>query len=259
MKKFLCFILCGVLLLGLCSCEQSIAPLTWTEETQEKIKRDYAKYRNNDSMVDDVEIGAYFGTYQNDAVALFITSNEYYYDSIFEENVADVHFKFYNSQPIYVYNKGSFTPLREAYESGIVSKEDVKEIHNLHELGMDKELYDSVKCDYLEYYGDRVAEEDFEITYYFGTYQNDATAFIPVEDSLQCIVEQEIGGVHFTFPDSRTIYICHDKTIFRLKEAYEKGIVSKEDVKEIHDRFEERNEGGDHAGFERRNENEDIL
>ncbi len=248
MKKFLCFILCGILLLGLCSCEQFVSPLEWTEKTQNQIKQDYAKYHNtisgsNDNNSDDVIIKHYLGIYQKNAVALCLFSTKIgYLIQVVEEDIAGFHFTFMDTDFVEIYQEGSFMPLKEAYEKGIVSEDDVGEIHYLFNLGMDKELYDSVKRDYLEYHGDSVTEEDFIITYYFGTYQNDATAFIPVEYSFQCIVEQEIGGVHFTFPDSRTIYICHNKTISRLKEAYENGVVSKEDVMEIHDRFERRKE-----------------
>lgn len=139
MKRVFCFIFCTVLLLSLCSCQQSTAPLTWSEETQAKIKRDYAKFQNDntpngeDITADDVSINFYFGIYHGDAVALLISGMTAFPTVIVEEDIAGIHFSFGSTQPLYIYNEGTFTPLKEAYEKGIVSKEDVQEIHTRHE------------------------------------------------------------------------------------------------------------------------------
>ena len=100
---------------------------------QQKIKQDYARIRSNplETMTsDDVTIQRYLGTYQDGAVALFLTAKEAYTQLIVEEDVAGIHFTFPNSQPLYIYSDSQFFPLKEAFESNRISKSDVEKIHD---------------------------------------------------------------------------------------------------------------------------------
>lgn len=262
MKKLFCLFLCAVMLLSLCFCAQiSAAPLKWSKETQNMIKRDYARLSNEDSVekvsADDVIIEDYYGIYQDNAVALFITSaNECYFFPIIEEDIANCHFTFGSTQPLYIYHKGQFTPIGEAYANGIISKEDVSEIHKMYSLGMDKELYDKIRQDYANanneftrssvpkgYEFHEFLAEDIEIRYNFGTYHDDLTALLLYTPSM--IVADgfastlNIAGVTFKWiRAAEPPYIYSNGSFTPLDEAYEKGMVSKEDVEEIHRQYE---------------------
>lgn len=249
MKKFLCFILCGVLLLSICSCEQHTDSLAWL---QYQIKRDFARYINDGSGVcekinsDDVTIEQIFDVYQDNAVALFITSNNLmYFDSMVEEDIAGIHFVFPNSQELYIYHDRKFTPLKEAYKSGIILKEDVKDIYTRYMNNPESEYNNEIKREYARYLnqkeiGNDYKTEDIAFDFYFGIYHGvTALRFSTDINYLLPAAEEDIDGIHFVFPNSQPIYIysAEDKTFTPLKEAFEKGIVTSETVKDISSKF----------------------
>ena len=127
--KWLVPLCCSLLL---CSCG-IFSPDSLDTDTQQKIKQDYARLRTSDSetiTADDVTIERYLGTYQDGAVALFITAKEVYFEAIVEEDIAGIHFTFPNSQPLFIYYNSEFTPLKQAFESDLVTKSDVEKIYD---------------------------------------------------------------------------------------------------------------------------------
>ena len=83
----------------------------------------------NTISVGDVYVQEYLGTYKNGAVALFISANESFLQAMVNEEIAGILFTFPTSQPLYIYYDSDFIPLKEAFDSNIVSKNDVKRIH----------------------------------------------------------------------------------------------------------------------------------
>lgn len=100
--------------------------------TEAKIKEDYAAHLTKSKIpttADQVRIDHYYGTYQGDAVALFVSATTIAYAAVMvEETIAGYDFRFGSSKKLYIYHESEFTPLKEAYETGLVSKEDVKDI-----------------------------------------------------------------------------------------------------------------------------------
>ena len=143
--KWLVLFCCALLL---CSCNTSSpdtsdtdtqqessqdAPDVLDEDTQQKIRQDYARLRTSDSetiTADDVTIERYLGTYQDGSVALFLTAKEVYFEAIVEEDIAGIHFTFPNSQPLFIYYHSEFTPLKQAFERGLITKSDVEKIYD---------------------------------------------------------------------------------------------------------------------------------
>ena len=116
---------CCALLLCACSTQDISDP-----DMQQKIKQDYARERS-DITSDDVTIERYLGTYKDGAMALFVTSaNEGYFQMVVEEDIAGFHFRFPDSQPLYIYYHSEFTPLKQAFENGIISESDVETIYD---------------------------------------------------------------------------------------------------------------------------------
>ncbi len=142
MKKF--YFVFFVILSALCICSCSpkkLSPLN--DEAQTKIKSDYAELYNKSGdgkiTADDVVIENYFGTYDN-AVALRITSkHEGYFFVMVYKTIAGMDFEFNSTQPLYIYKDGNFTPIDEAYDNGIISEKDVKNIHYYFENEKNKE------------------------------------------------------------------------------------------------------------------------
>lgn len=208
------------------------------------IKRDFARYENSfldlNCTSEDVFIDNYYGTYQDNALALRITTSCLIgtFDR-HEDEIAGFLFSYNDYNPFFIYYKRTFTPLKEAYENGMVSKEDVEQIHKLNDLRMDKDLYDRISRDYYAAYGksEGIEADDAIIKDFYGIYQDNAAAVYFSEMYFCAITKEDIAGVRFIFPDSRTIYIYRDGVFTRLKEAYDEGIVSKEDVLQIYERY----------------------
>lgn len=143
--KWLVLLCCALML---CSCNTSSPDTIGTDtqqestqsspdvldnDTQQKIKQDYARIRSNplETMTsDDVTIQRYLGTYQDGAIALFVTAKEAYTQLIVEEDIAGIHFTFPDSQLLFIYHDSQFTSLKEAFESNIISKSDVEKIYD---------------------------------------------------------------------------------------------------------------------------------
>lgn len=227
-------------MLSLCSCTQvSAAPMTWSEETQDMIKRDFARYENNfldmNCTAEDVFIHNFYGIYQDNALALRITTSCLIgtFDG-HEDEIADFLFSYNDYNPFFIYYKRTFTPLKEAYEKGIVSKEDVGKIYELYNLGMNKDMYDNIRKDYVKYRNGDIKEEEVKFDCYRVYNDNIAAILILSVDSFAKIVEEDIAGFHFTFSSTEPIRIYKDGVFTPLKEAYEEGIVSKDIINDIH-------------------------
>lgn len=140
MKKLLCIFLCTVMMLSLYGCDQSTGRSALSQELQSKIKNDFAKYENESSSstsitADDVIIDKYFGTYQDSAaIALMIrSSHTSFLQSVLKEEIAGFQFTYNMYYSICIYQDETFVYLGEAYEKGIISKDDVEKIHELYE------------------------------------------------------------------------------------------------------------------------------
>lgn len=130
MKKYCIWFLVVVCTCFLCSCSMKTDSLD--SELELKIKEDYVAMmadHGNTISVGDVYVQEYLGTYKNGAVALFISANESFLQAMVNEEIAGILFTFPTSQPLYIYYDSDFIPLKEAFDSNIVSKNDVKRIH----------------------------------------------------------------------------------------------------------------------------------
>lgn len=117
-----------------------IVPLTAEQEL--KIKQDYLDYRmaqaNNSSSIynnltsSDIEIGRYFGTYQECVVFFIYDPGKTYADECIEREIAGFVFDYAQSRSTDVYRDGEFTTLQDAYARGWLSDENIRDIHYYH-------------------------------------------------------------------------------------------------------------------------------
>ena len=100
-------------------------------ETEMRIKQDFLEFhtkpfsRNPDATVDDVVIKEYYGT-NNICAAVLMTDAFSAYLCINSETIDDITFYYNSSNRMLVWENGKFHRLQEAYDKGLLNKEDLK-------------------------------------------------------------------------------------------------------------------------------------
>ncbi len=138
---------------------------------------------------------------------------------------------------------------KETTTKGTTTTEPTTEAYTpapLVPLTAEQEL--KIKEDYLEYRmnesGNTVWVEDYEdltiehvnLKYYFGTYNNCNAILIDllVDGYATAIYVENIAGYEFSYSVMRTITVYNNGTFVTLNDAYEKGWLSKENIRDIH-------------------------
>ncbi len=98
-------------------------------------------------------------------------------------------------------------------------------------------LRDDVELEILKYYFDKktINPNDYVVEY-FGTY-NEATVLIMYGRGgigLGEIEHETVAGFRFGIVDGKKIWVWYGNELYELKEAYESGILTDEDIEAIH-------------------------
>lgn len=230
-----------------------ITPLS-TEQAI-KIKQDYIKrYNIDDADVKYFIIEEYFGVYNN-CIVMLIDCAHVYSTMEYEIEIAGYNFEFPVIREFDVYRNGEFTSLEEAYKKGWVSKEDVRDIHYYYSTDKSiKNVYTpssivpltaeqeiEIKQDFLLFHKDEVERygggvEDITISEYYGTYNGCSVMFI--DTPWWCYAtegrKEIIAGYEFRYGSYQLLEVYFNGEFASLKEAYNKGWLSKEDIKNIY-------------------------
>ena len=99
------------------------------------------------------------------------------------------------------------------------------------QFGFDKVLKDEIIADHLLYSGIQSDISPEEVEYqYFGKYGNSVAIYFHTSGAYETPAEEEVAGVSFKYPDSRTIKIWNNGKFYKMAEAYDEGLISKYDV-----------------------------
>lgn len=105
-------------------------PSTLSETQENQIKTDWVSGYVNpepEHTADKVKIN-YYGTY-NGHIALMISDNFYSYPAVvWDDNIAGVIFHDLHDRGILIWSKGNFLDLKSAYEQGLLTQTDLKDI-----------------------------------------------------------------------------------------------------------------------------------
>ena len=136
-RKRLCFWVVPILLVGvlLPACAASSAPPTEvTDELLAQIEKDYAEYQYANGANPEIDgpwpIEYCYGIYNGCVAVMF---SEPAFCMGWEDEVADSVFRYRDGSFIYIWNNGTFERITEAYEQGLLSKEDVAMIAEIHD------------------------------------------------------------------------------------------------------------------------------
>ena len=133
--RFGCIILILILTLSaLVSCAYEIEPID--EELRKRVEADYTSYlceKNNwDKDKTSAYIRNYYGIHNGCVVAVFDGNYMTPYPMISEE-VAGFTFTYGSTRMIEVWKDGEICTLKEAYTNGLLKKNDIKRIAEIHE------------------------------------------------------------------------------------------------------------------------------
>ena len=189
----------------------------------------------------------YYGTYDGSIAVMFngqavTTARKYYID--------DIMFFYRDSHTIKIWDKGVFYELQEAYDLGLLDREDLESI--AFYLNKDKEVFYGlellsdeiemqIRIDYCIHIHKLLQSPNFNVDIsknyvfidgYFGTYNN-CIAVIFNDGAWQMGRMDNIAGVIFRYGDSNTIKIWNEGDFYELQEAYDLELLDKEDLENI--------------------------
>ena len=217
-----------------------------SQNTENRIKQDYLTLftapRNPGAAVDDVRIIAYGGTYGGCAVVVMgDIFSSYLTDPAIFETIDGIRINT-SWNPIRAWKDGSFCSLREAYDGGMLIRDDIETIAHL--IGMYWETEKQVRQDYVDAYvrpHDPAATADrvwIERNYGIGPPYPGGNCIALMmwygENSGTdgMIREYYAAGELFLY-DSEHRIIAWNGSFYELHEAYDLGFLTKEDIKTI--------------------------
>lgn len=224
---------------------QPLNPAVLSDDQQKKIIEDYAFISH--VYQDQVKFKGYFGTY-NGGVAIYMDDSRARAAVVGEEEIAGCQFVFaYASQPIYIYKDSTFTELGDAYNTGMISAQDVADIYYYfyYYPSCSGTLWDNFgeifKSDYADFRSKSVSSmisiDNVTIQKYFGGYHAcDAMMISDKSETFETkTVEEDIAGRHFVLQTTQPIYIYKnsDRSFTELSVAYTTGIITAKDVSDI--------------------------
>lgn len=236
-------------------------PEELSEEAAERMCRDYAAYYGHNKREDEVEIVAYYGTYNGYEAAVYCVDSDNGESIISVYNVADhwIEINAGEASGIYemvLYKDSEFITLNEAYSLGYLTDSDIAKIayYVTEKKGSYKnqesvitvsypdlekptyEAVDKILSDYADLIGGNTTADDVGISSYYGTY-NGCEAVVMYE--LDCAVTDDmfyfkVAGYNFRLGSSSYRITLHSGSEFiELKEAYSMGYLTKDDIAQI--------------------------
>lgn len=167
------------------------------------------------------------------------------------KTIAGSEFEHSVSFSLYGYHEGTLYALEEAYEKGFISVKDVETAAVRHgnvesyiwylrgalpAPPSDDALEGLIKAYYDRYSTDAEDENVYFIKKYYGIYDG---AVIVLIDGTHlshdgAIYDKEIGGYYFHHPGNLDVTVYKDNEFYRLQQAYDQGILTKEHIEQLH-------------------------
>ena len=230
-------------------------------ETERQIKQTLVDYLNGldvsyvaTKTVDCVVIQGYYGTYNGCVAAMIGDRDRVYTFATNVDIVAGIGFAYMTSHHIEAWKDGKLYSLREAFELGFLSGDDIADIQQKYivsysyslNLTLSAEQENRIKDDWVNgYLGDTEPQhtvDAVEIKYY-GTYNHfgayDSLVALYISDNFHSYPALsndkglDIDGIVFYGNDAFGIRIWNDGRFIELRQAYEQGLLSRLDLVHI--------------------------
>jgi len=105
------------------------------KEIQNRIRQDYFQGLDNvygNITFEDVYVRQFYGVYNESVVVVMWIYGSGTPPAIDTIEVEGFEFEYHTGRPILVWNNGNFYGLQRAYDEGLISMENLEQIHSLH-------------------------------------------------------------------------------------------------------------------------------
>ena len=271
---------CVLLLSTLAGCQKTVpeSDTVLGEAMEQQILADFGdafaaddpanEYESADYIRENAEICSYMGQYNGytalciDGRKIWQTPSEWIPDPVAGYDF--VHGS--NSNRLVLYKDGTFVPLHDAYEQGIVTETDIQKMYERHsgkdsttdssyvetnavitpksDLQLDEATKQQIKKDYVlfqkQHNPDNALYQNLTvdsviIDSYHGTYNGCIALFIREKGQVfaDIQIEETIAGYPFKYGSSYIMSVYKDGEFADVADAYEQGWLTKEDIKAI--------------------------
>ena len=219
--------------------------LGMSAETEAEIKRDYLNLYEMvtypSTTIDDVSIIKYYGTYNGSVVVKikFIWMGEL--QAVTYETIDNITITFPTSNKALVWKDGNFCSLQEAYDNGLLTKDDLERV-----AGIWPSLYWQTEKQIRQGYADSFIDDPTAtadgvwIEYSYGRYYNHPNGDTEVlmmwhkeQGTTGAVREVYIVGVRFVYNSGYSITAWNQGSFYGLQGAYDLGLLTKGDIERI--------------------------
>lgn len=183
----------------------------------------------------------------DDIYVLFIDGPFEYATGIGSETVNGLTFRYNDSQRMQVYRNGEFYSLPEAFENGVLSDEQLLWLYEKYAY---KRAEHFIKSEFYNRYviGAGITDVDYShlgvrIIGQFGSLYDVYAAYVNGLVYQETPSYKTVAGIEFYFPTTKQLFICKETDVgvlmYDIGTAYEKELITKEDLHELHRRINE--------------------
>jgi hypothetical protein len=242
-KKFALtgFLLIMVIICGMLSgC--SATPKNTQETPQDletEIKTEFLKafVTPEQPKLDSIAILHYYGTFNGYAAALIDNGlPRWGVVIIYDYTVGDITLHHGYCDMIYAYKDQQIYEIREAYEQGFLTIDDVAVIADIQDGSAEaptigQELAQEIKIEYKNKFYPEPTVDDVTIEKFYGTFNGCTVVLIHYGILYMDVVDyNEIGGIKITYQMGNRLLAYKDKKLYWAREAYEQGFLTLDDI-----------------------------
>ena len=212
----------------------------WTATTGTDLGDWYDVQEDNDGI-------RYYGTYGGYDI-LFMPGRG---EAETQLEIENMTFEHHNTFEIYAYREGSFTPIKELSGQGKLTTGNLVELLAVHRsygrtsIGdrtppvLTADTLELMKLTFLKAYDltEKYTTADLSVVYY-GQYGEAHVGFFNgIMGYTQALTSDTVGGVTFRYTTGQKLQVVWGGQLLSLKEAYEQGHLTREDLVTIRNRL----------------------
>lgn len=226
-------------------------------DVESKLREDYlrqfgSEYPEMELTLDKISVRGYCGTYSGCEIVQMDSPLWQYITARRSVVVAGYIITFTSDFEPYVHKDDSFYTLKEAYDAGYITKEDVEDFGPKVDPAFKKwegePLLDQdalapaivlrLRKDYLQQLHaekpntKEIVLDEIWVEAYYGTYSGCEIVYMgaPLESITVAERSVIVGGYIFIFEGDQKLYVHKDSHFYTIKEAYDAGYITTEDV-----------------------------
>ena len=227
--------------------EEEPEPLDMAEETAMVIIEDYAVAMS--VLPTSVEISNYYGDFPSGEVVMMFSGDIPHSNKAYEFTLADCNFELEgDGYKIELHTKdGDFVDIRDAFKDGLLDSDDIKTVFKNRFNAVNKRFKAS---DFLPSDGETeeqeiiaafakkagLSERSCFIAMNYGKCKNGTVVLMASTELAYTEAETTltVAGVTFSFRNgNNNVCLYHDGQLIPLADAYEQGLISKEEIETV--------------------------